>query len=170
MIVLKKNFESSWRWIFIWKISDVNKDIYENWENILFQEYIDTSVWIKWIVEWKHDIRVTVVNGKIISSNIRQPKDWSFLANFSAWWSWYSIEIDQIPKELIEKVREIENNFKEYYPMVFSIDFMNSKNWFKLVELNSRPWVQHISKVKKYYIYNNALADLLIETVENINL
>ena len=168
MVVLKKNFESSWRGIFIWKISEITKNIYENWENILFQEYIDTSVWIKGIVEWKHDIRITVVNWKIISSNIRQPKDWSFLANSSAGGTWFSIEIEDIPKELIEKTREIEENFREYYPMVFSADFMNSKDWFKLVELNSRPWVQHISKVKKYYIYNNALADLLIETVKKI--
>ncbi len=167
IITLKKNFWEWGKWIYIWKVWELKESYFENWKDILFQEFLDSSIWIEWIVDWMHDIRITVINNKIIASNIRQPKKWSYLANFAQWGTWFSVDIEKIPKELLDIVNNIIiPEFKEYSPSLYSIDFMNSRKWFKLIEFNSRPWVQHISIVKKYYIFNNALAELLIDAVK----
>lgn len=166
LIVLKKNFLTNWIWVYIWELKWVKKNTYIDWDNILFQEFIDSSIWIPWIVDWFHDIRVTVVNWKITNSFIRQPKKWSYLANTSQWGSIFVVDLWNIPKDLIVKVEKITKTLVEYSPLFFSVDFMNSKDWFKLVELNSRPWLDHPSEYKEYYIFNNAVRDMLVEAVK----
>jgi len=166
IVTLKKNYLEWGNWIYIWKVSWLTEWYFNDWSWILFQEFLDSSIWIDGIVEWLHDIRVTVVNNKIIALNIRQPKKWWYLANFAQWGTWFSVDVNKIPKDLLKIVNEvIIPEFKEYFPSLYSIDFMNSKKWFKLIEFNSRPWVQHRSKVEKYYIFNDALIELLIESV-----
>lgn len=167
ILVLKKNFETEWRWIYIWGINWISEGLYDDWSNILFQEFIDSSVWIPWIVEWIHDIRITVVNKTPISSYIRVPMKGSYLANIAQWGSWKSIKLSDVPKELIEMIEKINENMWDYLPLLYSADFMNSKGWFKLVELNSRAWLQHPNWFEKYYEFNNAVAKMLIEAVKN---
>jgi hypothetical protein len=43
---------------------------------------------------------------------------------------------------------------------------MNSSKGFRLVELNSRPWLQHISWVEDYYLFNSAVANMLIRALK----
>jgi len=166
MIVLKKNFETEWKWIFIWEAGLVTEKSYLDWNDILFQEFIDSSVWISWIVDWLHDIRLSIINWKIINSIVRKPKEWSYLANISQWWSSQMVSIDKIPNELVEISLKIMDWIKKYTPYLVSVDFMNSKNWFKLVELNSRPWLLHPNWSKNYLKFNNAIKHMLIDWVK----
>jgi len=168
MIVLKKNFETEWNGIYIWKVWELEKDFYSNWEHLLFQEFIDSSIWIPDVIEGLHDIRITIVNKKPISSYIRAPKKWSYLANIAQWWSWLSISLNQVPKELFDIIESINNNIGEYFPIIYSADFMNSEDWFKLVELNSRPWLQHPNWFDWYSDFNNAVWEMLIEAIKSI--
>lgn len=166
IIVLKKNFETEGNWIFIWEINKISKDTYSDWTNILFQEFIDSSIWIANITTWLHDIRLSVVNWKITNCLLRIPCEWSYLANISRWWSSKAIKVEDVPENLISLAKKISLWFKKYYPIVFSCDFVNSKNWFKLIELNSRPGLSHPNWSEDYYKFNNAIRDMLIEAVK----
>ena len=163
-IVLKKNFETEGNGIYIWEIWKVTEDIYDDWSDILFQEFIDNSVWIDGIVDWLHDLRITVVNWKPINSFIRTPKEWSYLANVAQWGDDFPVELDLLPKSLFTTIDFINKQIWDYSPILYSADFMNSKAWFKLVELNSRP-----ALFDQYDNFRNAVADMLIKAVSNLD-
>jgi glutathione synthase/RimK-type ligase-like ATP-grasp enzyme len=165
LVVLKENYNCSWVWIFIKKVSEIKKDLYPNWNWILIQEYIDTSVGIEWITKWKHDLRINVVDWKITNVLLRIPKKWSFLANILMWWKSYSVEKSKLPKSIIKLFEKIKKDLEVFDPKIVWMDFINSKNWFKLVELNSKPWILHKNFCDDYYLYNDALFEILLKEV-----
>jgi glutathione synthase/RimK-type ligase-like ATP-grasp enzyme len=164
-IVLKKNFATEGRGIFIIEKEELKPELYDDWSNILLQEFIDNSVGIPGIVNGLHDIRICIINGNIINSFVRQPKEGSFLANIAQGGSGKSINFDEIPGELINLALKLDRQLEKYKPRIYAADFLNSPNGYRLMELNSRPAVQHPSWSKSYEIFNNALIEMLIEAV-----
>ncbi|MDC0506274.1 hypothetical protein OAN96_01625, partial [Candidatus Gracilibacteria bacterium] len=108
------------------------------------------------------------INKQPISSYIRTPKKGSYLANIAQGGEGFSISLDQVPQELFKTIEEINNAIGEYSPIIYSADFMNSKDGFKLVELNSRPGLQHPNWFKEYYVFNNAIAKMLVDTIKSL--
>lgn len=164
IVVLKKNFETEGRGIFIGKVSEISETFYNDWNNILVQEFLDSSVGIPGITNTLHDLRVTIVNGAPINSFLRIPKSGSYLANISQGGSGCSIDLVDLPKEIIDLVRKIDVKISNFYPCLYAADFVNTKNGFKLIELNSRPGLQHPSWSKSYKLFNDAVIDMLIES------
>ena len=165
MIVLKKNFETEGRGIFIIPIADVKKSLYKDWNNVMVQEFIDSSIGIPGITDGLHDLRVTVINGKPINSFLRVPKKGSYLANVAQGGSGTSIDLKKVPKEVIEFVYRIDKKVKKYYPAIYSADFIHSGKGYRLLELNSRPGVQHPEWSKTYKKFNDGIIEMLIAAV-----
>ena len=164
-IVVKKNFLSGGRGIYIRPVEEIAESLYENWQDILMQEFVDNSVGIPGIVEGLHDIRIVTINGEPVFTLVRVPAAGSFLANVSQGGSEIVVSLKSLPAELLEMVAQINKRLAQYRPSIFASDFVNSKNGFKLVELNSRPAVclPSISADAKNYM--DKMAEMLIKAV-----
>ena len=165
LVVLKKNFETEGRGIFIIQTKDIKKDLYTDWSDIIIQEFIDSSIGIPKIASGLHDIRITVIGGTPINSFVRVPKKGSYLANIAQGGAGTSIDLKQVPKEVIDLVSKVDNTIEKFFPILYAADFMNSPKGYKLVELNSRPGVQHPNWSKTYNIFNDSIIKLLVDAV-----
>lgn len=162
-LVLKKNFQTEGRGIFVLPVSEITNDLYGDWSDVLIQEFLDSEVGVPGVVEGVHDLRVNVVNGEPINAYIRTPKPGSFLANVARGGKGISLTYEQIPAEVMKKVEEIDKKINKYMPSVYSADFTNSSKGYKLIEMNSRPMVQSPKYFSDYKKFNNALVEMLVE-------
>jgi glutathione synthase/RimK-type ligase-like ATP-grasp enzyme len=119
------------------KIAEEN--IKEGNEYIL-QEFVDTSKGILGIIDGYHDLRIVIVNGRIVLSHVRTPKEGSLLANVAQGGSIKEIPIKDIPEFIIGAVKKIQILIDEKfdYPL-YSIDLgiQNGKEVF-IFELNDQ--------------------------------
>lgn len=124
-IIIEKNYQLKKR--------RVPKKLY------ILQEFVDTSFGIKNIVKGKHDLRVVVIEGKIVLSHVREPKPGSYLANVAQGGSIREIPIQKIPKEIIDITSEVQKKIdvKYNYPL-YSIDFGNSNKKPYIFEINDQ--------------------------------
>jgi len=148
MIVLKKNFLTEGRGIFILPVKNIKQELYPDWKDVLIQEFLDGSIGIPRIVKGLHDLRINVINGKPINAFLRVPKKGSYLANISQGGSGLPVDLKSVPKKVFSLVKKINQKALQYYPVIYSADFMNSPQGYKLVELNSRPGLLHHNDFK----------------------
>lgn len=141
-IVIKKNFLYGGHGINILPLQEVRDSLYEDWQGILVQEFIDSSAGIPGIVEGLHDIRITSINGEPVFTYVRTPASGSFLANLAQGGKVVKVSLDMLPPSLLEKVSFINKQLAQYKPSIIAADFVNSKHGFRLIEINSRPGVR----------------------------
>lgn len=161
-IVVKKNFLSGGRGIYVRPVKDLTEFLYENWQDVLVQEFIDSSVGIPGIVEGLHDIRIVTMNGEPAYSFVRIPPAGSFLANVSQGGSERAVSLDKLPSELLEMVAKINQKFIHYKPSILGADFFNSKDGFKLIELNAPPAVCDPDQSPETRKYIDKLVEFLV--------
>lgn len=88
------------------------------------QEFVDTSGGIKGIVEGLHDLRVAIVNKKIVWSHVRTPPKGTYAANVARGGTLTEIGTGKIPEEIFKIVKEISERFYEIYDNpIYSLDF-----------------------------------------------
>lgn len=164
-VVLKKNFLSGGQGIYIKPVKDIPESLYESWDNILLQEFIDSSVGIAGITRGLHDIRVITINGEPVHTFVRIPKVGSFLANIAQGGTEVPLRLSDLPDELLEKVKKINDKLSQYRPSMFASDFVNSEKGFKLLELNSRPMVCVPSLSPETRNYIDSIVKLLVHNL-----
>lgn len=162
-IVLKKNFLCGGRGIYIKPVKEITQSLYETWDNLLMQEFIDSSVGIPGIVEGLHDIRVVTINGEPVYSFIRVPPSGSYLANVSQGGTEKAVPLEKLPADLLELVSVVNKKFAHYKTSVMSSDFFNSKDGFKLIELNAPPAVCDPEQSPETRKYIDKLVEFLVK-------
>lgn len=165
LVVIKKNFLTEGKGVYILPVKNVHENLFDDWSNVLVQEFLDSSVGIPQIVDGLHDLRVIVVHGTPTLSYVRQPVPGKMLANIAQGGSAKIIALEQVPPAIMTMVKGIKSKFTRFEPTIFSADFMNSPQGFKLIELNPQPGVDPGHWPQDY---NNALVNLLVSTVKNI--
>lgn len=95
----------------------------------VLQEFVDTSAGISGITNGHHDLRVVIVNGEIVLSHVRAPKEGSLLANVAQGGSIQEVLIENIPSFVIDTVKKVQSCIDEKfdYPL-YSIDLGVQKN------------------------------------------
>ncbi len=111
-------------------------------KQVLVQEFIDTSKGYKNLVKGVHDLRVFVINGRIIYAYFRLAKKGSFLSNIHQGGVMINIKNNQVPASVKKLIRRIDKRLKIFYPRILGIDFFfDSKGKPYLVELNTKPGI-----------------------------
>lgn len=105
----------------------------------VLQQFVDTSHGIKDITKEKHDLRIILIDEKIVMASVRTPKEGSYLANVAQGGKIQEINIKKIPAEafvLTKKIQKILD--KKYNYPLYSIDlgFENGKPY--VFELNDQ--------------------------------
>jgi glutathione synthase/RimK-type ligase-like ATP-grasp enzyme len=122
LVVLKPAAGLGGRGIFIdYPKNLINKKIEKD---TVLQKFVDTSGGIEGIALGMHDLRVVIIWGEIVLTHIREPKKGSYLANVSQGGSIKEVELNKIPKSILEKVYLIKNKIdKEFDNPIYAIDF-----------------------------------------------
>lgn len=166
-IVLKERFGDEGRGIFVIDKKNIKKNLYKDWKDILVQEFMDSKVGLKGMAKGMHDISAYIVNDKILNGMLREPKKGSYLANIALGGSSKFVSTKEMPKEMIGILKKINKKISKFYPLIARADFMNTDKGFKLVEINSRPGLEHKNWVgEKYWEFNSAIVDLIAKSLK----
>lgn len=137
-------------------IKNIDKKIKKN---TIVQRYINTKHGIKGLVDGVHDMRIIIINGKINHAHIRAPKK-GLIANMSLGGEKIFIKNEEIPKQAVEIVKKVDSALRNFYPRVFSVDFLFDKNQKPyIVECNSSPTLHRYAygKYKKPEYFDDLL-------------
>ena len=108
-----------------------------NDKEYIAQEFVDTSEGITGVVNGMHDLRVAIINNKIVWSHIRIPPKGSYAANVAQGGTLKEIDIDRIPGSVKSVVKKISEKFYAAYDNpAYSIDFGIEKGKAKVFEIN----------------------------------
>lgn len=129
---------------------------------LVVQEFIDTSVGVPGYVEGIHDVRVKIGGGEIFGGMIRTPAPGELRANLALGGSIRHLLPEELPPQAVELAREIDCFF-EKYPRYYAIDFANTPQGWKLIELNSKPGLSPVSAGAQAERIIQKLAEYLIK-------
>lgn len=107
-------------------------------ESVL-QKFVDTSSGIKGITKGRHDLRIVIVNGKIIYACLRTPKNNTYLANVAQGGKIQEIPLSKLSpiiKRCIVKIKKVLD--KKFNFPIYSIDFGIEKEKPFVFELNDQ--------------------------------
>ena len=129
----------------------------------LLQEFIDTSKGIPGICQSYHDLRILIMNGKIIQVYIRIPKKGSLLANVARGGHLKEIGKKLVPSSVLKIVKHIDNKFRKFGQRIYSLDFGLENNKPYLIEINDQPGLPY----KKWKMYYHQWHKKLLKTLLN---
>ncbi len=131
-------------------------------KNYIMQEFIDTSKGIPELIDSIHDLRMVIINGKIIYSYLRIPEGGSLLSNVHQGGRMIDIKNSQIPKKALKIFKKVDKKLKKFKPRLYTVDvfFKNKKAY--LVEINTMPGILFNKDAKKIQTkFYNAIIDTL---------
>jgi len=114
----------------------------------LIQEYLDASKGIPNLTPGHHDLRVTLMNGKVLYSSIRKPPKGSRIANIARGGSYEIIPVRKIPAAVRKITKEVDTLLKPVGDRYYSVDFIYSRGRPYVVELNGTPGVDVPEKLQ----------------------
>ncbi len=160
-VVLKDNFETEGRGIFIKPRKELAEDIYDDWSDVMVQEFCDSSSGVAGLVEGTHDIRVVLLEGTPITAFVRQPPEGKWKANVAQGGSYFYIDVEHdIPDDLRQIVANLDQRLSKYAYRLYGADFFKCKRGWRLIELNSRPGIE-VPEQKHTKLYFDSLVKLL---------
>lgn len=168
LIVVKKNFSTNCRGAYILPVAGVHKDLYDDWRHILVQEFLDSSRGIDGVVKGIHDLRLNIVNNRVVNAFLRQPPAGGYIANVFDGGTARAVSLDKLPKGAYDLAAKVMLKFNKYKPAVYAVDMFNTSKGYRLIELNSRPGVQHKSTISTYKDFNDAVVRMLVEVVNGL--
>jgi len=141
-VVLKPNKGSNGDHVYIFDKNNINIDLIPEEKlydfGFLIQEFIDTSTGIPTIASSYHDLRIITHGSRISLCHIRQPQKGSLVSNSHKGALITEINIDSIPKFILDFYHKVHNKIIKKYPYpLYSMDIGIDKDGPKLIELNS---------------------------------
>lgn len=138
--VLKPLVGSGGQGVVIIPKNEVKNDDLKVEEQLLCQEFIDSSDGIDGLTDGLHDLRLIFINDKLIYSYLRIPKEGALLANVSKGGTMEIVKKKDLPKSVYPLIKKIQKRFEVYSKKIYTIDIMfdqDQRPW--IVELNTMP-------------------------------
>ena len=104
----------------------------------LVQTFVDTGGGIAGIVDGTHDLRLVVINGKVVWAHVRTPPADSLVANVAGGGTLVEVNLDKLPLSVTQLAERVIGVIAcAYGNQVYSIDMG--------VDINNMPWVFEIN-------------------------
>lgn len=112
----------------------------KKYSRYIMQEFVDTSSGIPNITPGMHDLRVVLVNGKVVWCHVRVPHKGKLTANAAQGGNLTEVNYAEVPDNIKEIVKKISTNFtKKFGDTVYSLDFgVDKKGSPKIFEINDQ--------------------------------
>lgn len=126
--------------IFIGPKNNIPKFDEAKGKKYIAQEYVDTANGIPGITAGLHDLRVVVINNKVVWCHVRIPPKDSFKANAAQGGTLIEVDYDLVPESIKKVVEKISQGFyEEFDNPIFSLDFGIGKDGRPLLfEINDQ--------------------------------
>lgn len=141
LVVFKPLYGLKGRGIYILpKKEAANFEFRDGNNEYLMQEFIDTSNGISGIAPGLHDLRVVIINKKVVWCHVREPKKGKLKANVGQGGSLTEIDYSLVPPAIKDIVNKLSIDFyKDYDNPLYSLDFgIGKDNVPKLFEINDQ--------------------------------
>lgn len=141
VFVLKPLSKFGGKGIYIDTIQNLKKIVTQNELEYpyLIQRFVDTSCGVNGVVKGMHDIRVIIVNGKIVVAHVRKPKKGMYCSNVALGGSIREVDINKIPDSMMKIVYDVKKYIdKSYDKPLYSIDLGMTKQGPIIFELNDQ--------------------------------
>ena len=94
------------------------------YKKYIVQEFVDTSGGVPKIVSGMHDIRVVVINKKLVWGHVRVPQAGKFTSNAAGGGILTELNLNVLPNSIMQVVKKVsEDFFVKYDNPIFSLDF-----------------------------------------------
>ncbi len=127
--------------VFVGKKADAEKFKFSSPNSkYILQEFVDTSSGIPGITNGLHDLRVVIVNGKVVWCHVRIPPEGSFRANAATGGTLIEVDYSKVIDSVKKIVTEVMQKFNvQYDNPIFSVDFGIDKDGTpKIFEINDQ--------------------------------
>ncbi len=169
-IVLKPQFGEQSEGVYIIKKEALEVSLYENWKNIIVQEFIDSSGGIPNLAEGVHEININMVNGNFAGARIKNMHEGVFVATVTGakgGCEVHGIPFKKVPKDLWEIIKKLDKELERFNPRIYRADFAKGTQGYRLIEINSRPGVTHPEKEGElYWDFNGQIIESLISYLD----
>jgi glutathione synthase/RimK-type ligase-like ATP-grasp enzyme len=139
MVVIKPNVGACGRGVVIQEKEKLVEDIPDGIEDgYIVQDFLDSSIGIKGIVDGIHDFRITLNNGRHVSTLLRTPKAGGLVSNFALGGHMEVLHPDETPRRFVDLAKEIDKELfkKKAENRNLAFDFANTKKGIRLIEIN----------------------------------
>jgi glutathione synthase/RimK-type ligase-like ATP-grasp enzyme len=137
LVVVKEPAGNGGKMVYIGTRAKVKAELPDRYP-LIAQEFVDTSVGIKGLVEGIHDFRVRIAGGTIVGGQVRTPAPGEYRANLAQGGTNRLLPADQVPAAVRALAQKIDSHFAQF-PRYYSIDFAHTTQGWKLIELNREP-------------------------------
>ncbi|HSX34050.1 MAG TPA: ATP-grasp domain-containing protein [Candidatus Saccharimonadales bacterium] len=159
-VVVKDPVSAGGRGVFIGSREEVLAKVPTGRYPLLAQEFMDTSVGVPGQAKGVHDLRIEMGGGDIWTCYLRIPKKGELRANVAQGGTARYLPYDQTPPEVADLARKIDSRFGKQ-PRFYALDFANTPDGWKLIELNSQPGLVPVSNNEHVAFTMNKLADYI---------
>jgi glutathione synthase/RimK-type ligase-like ATP-grasp enzyme len=120
--------------------TEISRQSIEIDKEYVLQEFVDTSRGIPHITDSYHDLRVVLLDNKIVWITVRTPKKDSLLANVAQGGTIRDITDEALPACVVKTVSTVKNIITKNYsqPLLYSIDMGVSNGRAYVFELNDQ--------------------------------
>ena len=139
LVVVKPNVGACGRGVVIQEKFKQENTVPEDIEDgYIVQDFLDSSVGIKGIVDGIHDFRITLTNNEHVSTLLRTPKGDDLVANFALGGDIKVLKPNETPKTFVDLAKSIDRKlFKDKAKnRNLAFDFANTSSGIKLIEVN----------------------------------
>ncbi len=116
----------------------------------IIQDFIDTGGGIPGICGSYHDLRILIMDGRVVEVFVRIPKRGTLLANVAQGGTLKEIPKGKIPVRARTIVKKIDTRLKRYGHRIYSIDLGFENGTPYLFEINAQPGLPN-KRCKLYY-------------------
>jgi glutathione synthase/RimK-type ligase-like ATP-grasp enzyme len=127
--------------IYIGKKSDFRENLLQSDKPVyIVQKYIETKDGVPGVAAGRHDIRVVIINSKIVWSHVRTPPKGMYQANVAQGGTLREIDLKKIPAKIMEIAGKVAKTLTVRYDNpIYSLDFgVDKKGKPYLFELNDQ--------------------------------
>lgn len=112
-------------------------------EPYIAQPFVESSGGIPGLCEGRHDLRVIVFGGRPTLAFLRMPRPGGVVSNLSQGGSARVVELTDVPTQIMESVRQIDDHYRSYRSRIYTADFLMKDGRAYLIETNTRPGFPH---------------------------
>jgi glutathione synthase/RimK-type ligase-like ATP-grasp enzyme len=123
-------------------------------DDLLVQRFVSEPLLSEFDLEKFHDLRVIIINDEVLGGYLRLPEKEGFLSNVAQGASVKYLKTEEIPEKVYPMIDEVSDCFRQYSPVIYTVDFIFEDDEPLIMELNSQPGIfYHKDATMKEYEY-----------------
>ncbi len=170
-IITKPRYGEKSEGVHLIDVDKVEETLYDDWKNILLQEYLDSSGGIPGLFEGTHELKVWLINGEVAGARYKRLHEGHIISSQTRATSGPNtpIDVQKLEPSLHDAIDSIKTALQNNHPSLVRADFVRTEDGYRLIELNSRPSVANSTHdgTDFYWRIGTAIGDALVRSLRS---